>query len=129
MTIIWCMIPDRNAPDNFLLFWTVFCPFTCPSYGPRKSKFWKKMKKTPGDIYHFKNVYHKWQSYDAWFPGYRAWQTEFSVTLDHFLPFNPKTTQKILPKMTIMWCMVPEIWSMMSRTFCHFGPFFNLLPR
>ena len=46
-----------------------------------------------------------------------------------FCPLTPKTTQKILPKMTIMWCMVPEIWSMMSRTFCHFGPFFNLLPR
>ena len=30
--------------------------------------------------------------------------------------------------MTIIWCMVPEIWSLMDRMFCHFGPFFTLLP-
>ena len=24
--------------------------------------------------------------------------------------------------------MVPEIWSVMDRIFCHFGPFFALLP-
>ena len=36
--------------QNFLSFWTVFCPFTPPPpYGCRKSKF-KKMKKTPGYI-------------------------------------------------------------------------------
>ena len=29
--------------------------------------------------------------------------------------------------MTIIWCMVPEIWSMTDRSFCHFGPFFALL--
>ena len=28
--------------------------------------------------------------------------------------------------MTIIWCMVPEIWSMTKRIFCHFGPFFSL---
>ena len=28
--------------------------------------------------------------------------------------------------MTIIWCMVPEIWSMTERIFCHFGPFFSL---
>ena len=30
--------------------------------------------------------------------------------------------------MAIIWCMVPEILSMTDRTFCHFGPFFALLP-
>ena len=30
--------------------------------------------------------------------------------------------------MTIIWCMVPEIWSMTDRMFCHSGPFFALLP-
>ena len=30
--------------------------------------------------------------------------------------------------MTIIWCMVPEIWSVTDRIFCHFGPFFALLP-
>ena len=27
-----------------------------------------------------------------------------------------------------IWCVVPEISSMTKRTFCHFGPFFALLP-
>ena len=30
--------------------------------------------------------------------------------------------------MTIIWCMVPEIWSAKDRIFCHSGPFFTLLP-
>ena len=28
--------------------------------------------------------------------------------------------------MTIIWCMVPEIWSVTDTIFCHFGPFFAL---
>ena len=28
--------------------------------------------------------------------------------------------------MTIIWCIVPEIWSMTDRIFWHFGPFFAL---
>ena len=28
------------------------------------------------------------------------------------------------PLMTIIWCMVPEIWSMTGIIFCHSGPFF-----
>ena len=27
--------------------------------------------------------------------------------------------------MTIIWCMVTEIWSMTDRIFCNFGPFFG----
>ena len=30
--------------------------------------------------------------------------------------------------MTIIWCIVPEIWSVMDIIFCHFGPFFAFLP-
>ena len=30
--------------------------------------------------------------------------------------------------MKIVWCMVPEIWGVTDRIFCHFGPFFALLP-
>ena len=30
--------------------------------------------------------------------------------------------------MTIIWCMVPETWSMTERIFCDFGPLFALLP-
>ena len=31
-------------------------------------------------------------------------------------------------KKKIIWCMVPEIWSMADRIFSHFGWFFGLLP-
>ena len=30
--------------------------------------------------------------------------------------------------MTVIWCMVPEIWIATNRIFCHFVPFFPLLP-
>ena len=39
-------------------------------------------------------MYHKWHSYDIWFPRYWAWQTEFFVILDHFLPFQPPNNPK-----------------------------------
>ena len=26
--------------------------------------------------------------------------------------------------MTVIWCMLPQIWSVMDRIFCHFGPYF-----
>ena len=67
------------------------------------------------------------------------------VILGHFLPFYPLKTPKLkilknekicwryhhftrVPKITIIWCMVPEIWSATDRIFCHYGPFFALLP-
>ena len=30
--------------------------------------------------------------------------------------------------MTVIWCMIPEIWSATDKIFCHFGLFFALLP-
>ena len=33
-----------------------------------------------------------------------------------------------VPKITIIWCTVTEIRSETDRNFCHFGPFFALLP-
>ena len=66
------------------------------------------------------------------------------VILSHFLPFYPTNKSKnqnfekminfvklsfyiCLPRMTIIWCMVPEIWSTTGKIFSHFGPFFVLL--
>ena len=40
-------------------------------------------------------MYHKWQSYDAWFLRYQAQQTEFFVILGYFWPVYPLTIQKI----------------------------------
>ena len=40
--------PGYGTWQNFLLFWTIFCPFINPSTPqPRKSKFWKNEKKNP----------------------------------------------------------------------------------
>ena len=39
-------------------------------------------------------VHHKWQSYNAWFLTYEAWQTEFVLILGHFLPFYPTNNPK-----------------------------------
>ena len=63
-----------------------------------------------------------------------------------FCPFLSLTTQKMkilkkrkkkkhlekrsfytcAPQMTIIWCMVPRIWSAADKIFCHFGPFFAI---
>ena len=65
------------------------------------------------------------------------------VILSHFLPFYPTNKSKnqnfekminfvklsfyiCLPRMTIIWCMVPEIWCSTGKIFPHFGPFFVL---
>ena len=29
---------------------------------------------------------------------------------------------------TIIWCMLPDIWSATDRIFCHYGPFFSFTP-
>ena len=51
------------------------------------------MKKNPWRYYHFTQVYHKWQSYDAWFLRYWARETGSFWTI--FCPYTPLTTQKI----------------------------------
>ena len=68
------------------------------------------------------------------------------VILDLFLPFDPPHNPKnqnfekskkcleilsfytSVPQMTIIWCMLPEIWSMTVIIFCHFWPFFAFYP-
>ena len=62
-----------------------------------------------------------------------------------FCPFTPLWTQQIkilkkwkhlkilsfykcLPHITVIWYMVFQIWSATDNIFCHFGPFFALLP-
>ena len=81
---------------------------------------------------------------------YSSWDIEQDklklVILGHSLPFIPLKTPKIkilkkwknllkissfytcVPKTTIIWCKVPEIWNGTDRISCHFGPFFALLP-
>ena len=75
---------------------------------------------------------------------YASWDMECDghnfVIQGHFLPFNPLITQKIkflekcpgissfyscVPKMTIIWCMVPEIWSVTIFFVIICGAFFR----
>ena len=97
--------------------------------------------------YHFTQVYQKPQSYEVQFLRYGVRQTKFLVIFGHFLPLYPPKNQKnqnfktikkkhremsslytCVPKITIIWCMLPEIWNTRDLIFYHFGPFFALLP-
>ena len=136
------MVPEILSTTNFFCHFGPFFALLPPSQ-PEKSKFWKN-EKTTWRYYHFTNVYHKWQSHDVWFLRYGAWQTQFFVIFNCFLPFYPSNNQKnqhfekmkkkpgdiILHMCTIndnYMIMVPEIWSMTNTIFCNFGPFFVLL--
>ena len=70
----------------FLSLWAIFCPFT--PLTTKKSKFWKNEKRATR-YYHFTHVYHKWQSYDAWYLGYRAWHQIFLSFWTIFCSFAP----------------------------------------
>ena len=73
---------------------------------------------------------------------YNSWDIEKNilklVILFHFLPFYPLKAPKIkilknekiccVPKVTIIWYIVPQIWSATDIIFCHYGPFFALFP-
>ena len=131
--------------DSFLSFWVIFCHTIILT--TQKNKILKKWKKTPVRYHNFILVYHKWQSYDVRFLRYGV-QHNFFVILDYFLPFTSLTTWKIkilktwklcqeilsfytcIPKMTTMWFMVPERWSMRDEdiTFCQLELFFVLFP-
>ena len=91
-------------------------------------------------------MYLKWRSYGVWFLRHGVPHTEFILIFDCFLPLYPpkkkkreilKKRNKLLeissfytwvPKTKVIWGMVPEIQSKTDRSFCHFGPFFALLP-
>ena len=64
--IIWCILPEIWSMTDiiFLSFCTIFCPFT--QLMTWKFKIWKKFK--TWIYYPFIHMYHKWRSYDVWFP-------------------------------------------------------------
>ena len=76
-------------------FFAILDRFFLPFY-PRWTQNIKILKneKNTWRYYHFTNVHHKWQSYDAWFQRYGVKRKELFVILDQFLPFyspnNPK---------------------------------------
>ena len=135
---------------QFLRYWvcnygSFFAPW--PLLKTQKSELWQK-EKNCWRYHHFIHVYHKWQSYNAWFLRYEARQTEFFVILGYFLPFYPSNSPKnqnekkkmknmhgdiiILHKCTkimIKCYIVLEIWHVTDvSVIFHFGLFFALLP-
>ena len=73
--------------QNFLSFWTIFCPLS-PYL---KNQNLEKMKKKPEHII-ILHMCTKNDNHDVWFLRYGAWQTDFFVIVDHFLPFYPHPT-------------------------------------
>ena len=67
--------------------------------------YWKikvlKKKKQPWRYHQLTVVYHKWQSYDAWFLKYKVQQTEFLWTI--FCPFDPPPLKIWKIKILIKW--------------------------
>ena len=61
--------------DDFLPFYPLM---------DQENQNFEKMKKSIWRYYCYRNVYHKWQSYDVWFLRYGIQPAEFSVILDHF---------------------------------------------
>ena len=140
ITIIWCMVPEISSTTDIM-----FCHFGWKN-PTRKIKILKKVKNNTWRCYYFTNLYHKCQTYDIWFLRYGAWQTEFFVILDHFLPFylpkNPKNQnfeklKKCLEissfytratKIMVICYNVPEIWGITDVTVIfHSQVFFALL--
>ena len=135
MKIIWYIAPEIwHATEKFLPYWIIFYPFS--PLTTQKIKILYSNWKNACRYYHFTHFHHKWQSYDVRFLRCGAQQTEFFVILDLFLLFYPPAppppplwTQKIkilkkwqktlkifsfykcVPEITVIWCMVPEIWS------------------
>ena len=111
-----------------------------PPLKPEKSEFWKKWKK----LLEISSFYtctknHNHMRYGSWDT---AWDRhKFLSFLPFYPPNNPenqilekwKTSRMssfytCVPKITIIWCMLPKAWSATHIIFCHFGSFFALLP-
>ena len=134
----WNIRCDRQ---KFSTFWPIFLPFQPLDKLENQNS---NIEKKHLEILFYK---HKLQSYDVWFLRYGVQQTEFFVILDHFLHFYPPNLKnqnfkkmKKPPGDIIalhIGCTINEnhmmygFWNMervADRIFCHFGPFFALLP-
>ena len=74
-----------ECDGQFFVILNTFCPFT--PLTTQKNQDFEKMTETPEDIIlHMCTLY---DNHDVWFLKYGAWQAEFFVILDCFLPFYP----------------------------------------
>ena len=134
---LWYWVRQKH----FLILEQFFAS-THPALTTQKTKNWKNVKNSLRN-YPFTHVQYKSRSHDTWFLRYKVQRTKFFVILGNLLPFdpcnNPKNQNlnnkkrlkiisfyKCVPKIKIIWCMIPEIWSAKDRIFSHFEPFFAL---
>ena len=140
MTIIWLMYGSWDIEcnrQNFLSFWTIFCPFN-PSDNQMMYGSW--------DMKHDRQNRTAWQkSVTVWQKSMTVWQK--SVTVWQNSVTEPLTTQKVkilknwknhveissfyisVPKIMIISYTIPEIWCVTDViVIFHFGLFFALLP-
>ena len=134
---VWFLRYGVQRTDFFVIL-DCFLPFYSSS-NPKSQNFEKKWKKTPGDII----ILHRCSIND----NHMMYGSRHIKHDRHFLTFYPPNNPKkskfwenekqhleilsfctCVPQMTIIWCIVPDISSLTDRTFCHFGPFFILLP-
>ena len=110
----------------------------------QKIIIWKNVKNT-WRYYPFTNVHHKWRSY-VWFLRLRCnrqsffsfWGIFYTLTLlnnpknQNFEKMKKKLLEILSFNMSVLqiiiWCMIPEIWSVTVWFFCHFWLFFVPLP-
>ena len=130
----------RSNRQKFSTFWAIFWPF-------RPLTTWKMkiltLKKAPGDIIilHICTINDNHMIYDSWDMELYiifCYSGPFIALLPHYGPRKSKFSKKmkktpediiiLQTEMTIIWCMVSQIWSAMDRTFCHFGLFLPFHP-
>ena len=137
----WDGVHDKQ---DFLPFWTVFCPVIPLTTLKIKILKWKKKKKKPpGDIIlHMCTINDNHMMYVSW--GIEPDGHNFLSFWTVFCPFTPLTIWKIkilknwkksleissfytsVPKIMIICKPVPEIWHVTDVIIFHFGPFFAL---
>ena len=105
----WDIKHDRQNFFDILCYSLPFCPTDIMKNQKWKKKK-KKKKKMHGDI-----ILHLGTTSDnhVWFLRYGAWQTGLFLTLDHFLPFYPLTTQKI--KILKKWKDISSFYTIIPK--------------
>ena len=132
-----------STTENFLSFWTIFLTFYTPN-NPKYQNF-EKIKIKPADIIilHMCTINGNHMMYGSW--DMKHDRQNFLSFWTIFCPFTPLTTWKIkilknwknhleilsfytgISKITIIWCMIPDIWSV-TECLVILDCFFALLP-
>ena len=135
----------RCNRQNLLSFWAIFCPCPFTLWTTQKINFLKKWNKCLEILSFYTcsiNSNHMIYGSSDMDQNRHTFLSFWTIFLPFYAPNNPKNQNfedmkkyletlsfdTCVPKMIIMWCKVPQIWSTTDRIFCHFGPSFALLP-